>query len=101
MEITKIEVTSKKFWLNSKDFLRGLIMAMGTGASMILIPVFTALQAGTAMHIDWNMAWKAALAAGGVYLLKNFFQDEKVKINATPEKIEELKNSVPTKEVAK
>lgn len=89
--MNKIEVTSKQFLLNHKDFIKGLIMAMGTGASLILFPMFTDIANGNAIDIQWSLAWKAALAAGGVYLTKNFLQPAQEKRTITNAEADQLK----------
>ncbi len=73
--MSKIEVTSKKFRLNAKDFLRGLLIAMLTAA---LMAVQNALDAGE-LIFKWKPITMAAIGGGVAYLLKNFFQPAQVK----------------------
>lgn len=85
----KIEVTSKQFWLNSKDFLRGLIMAMGTTALMV---VQNSIDAGQIVF-HWKQMLMAGVGGGVTYLLKNFFQPAQIKKDVTPDEIDALKTS--------
>lgn len=69
---------SKIFSLNWQDFLKGLIIAIGT-------PVLYILQE---LIPDWNLSpiEKAALSAGVTYLLKNFFTPTPSAIQIDPSK---------------
>lgn len=73
--------TSKQFWLNSKDFLRGLLMAVLTAP---LTAIYTTIQAGS-----FTLDWKAIglMASGGflAYIIKNFFTPSAVKITPPPD----------------
>jgi len=61
--------------LNVMDLLKGVIVAAGTGAGMILYPV---LQSGKVPSKgDLMIAGGSALAAGISYLLKNMFTNSK------------------------
>jgi hypothetical protein len=62
---------SKILTLNTKDFLRGLVIAAGTGAGVVLIPVLTAGNLPNIGHL--KLAGTAAICAGGTYLFKNLF----------------------------
>jgi hypothetical protein len=59
---------SKLFTLNWKDFLKGLILGVGTPVlyyAQELIPMLTELQP----------IWRVALSAFIAYIIKNFFSD--------------------------
>ncbi len=92
---SKIEVTSKRFWLNSKDFIRGLLIAMGSSALMV---VQTSIDAG---HIvfEWKPIGMAGVAGGITYLLKNWLQPAQIKKDITPAEVDALKTK--TNEAAK
>ncbi len=83
----KVEVTSKRFWLNSKDFLKGLLLAVVTSGLVVLEG---ALSSGP---INWLMVGKAGLAGGVAYLLKNYFQPAQIKQNITAEQVDAMKDS--------
>lgn len=86
----KIEVTSKRFWLNGKDFLKGLLISVGTGSLMVLQ---TALDAG---EIHWKPVWMAGAAGGIAYLIKNFLQPAQMKQNITAEQVDAMKATTDT-----
>jgi len=83
----KIEVTSRQFWLNYKDFLKGLLVAFGTGAFMVAEP---AINAGTFDAVNWRVAIGAGISAGVVYLAKNFLQPAQVKADVTNKEAAEI-----------
>jgi uncharacterized MnhB-related membrane protein len=66
------------FSLNTKDFLKGLIVSVLTS---ILTIVYTSVQAGS-FAIDWKAVGTAALTAALAYITKNYLtnsQDELLK----------------------
>jgi hypothetical protein len=69
MEEQKHEITSSKFSLNVKDFLKGLLVSIGTAA---LVVIQTSIDAGS-FNFDWKQVSIAAVGAGVAYLIKNFF----------------------------
>lgn len=77
-------VTSKRFRLNLNDWQKALLIAI---LAPIVMAVQEALQAGS-WDIDWKKAGMAGVAAGLVYLLKNFFTPQQVV-----KQIEEKKKS--------
>lgn len=81
---SKVVITSKKFWLNSKDFLRSLVMAAGTAALQV---IQTSLDSG---HIpsNWKPTVIAALAGMGAYLIKNFFTPATIQKPVSNEVVE-------------
>lgn len=72
----KTEVTSKRFALNVKDFLRGMLIAMGTSA---LVVVQSAVDAGSLATVNYKVVIWAGIGGGVTYLLKNYFQPAQVK----------------------
>jgi phosphate/sulfate permease len=79
----ELKLTSKQFGLVGSDWLKGLIMAVGT-------PVLYLLQE---MIPQWHISplLQAAIAATVTYLLKNFFDKQKAVISdpATVQGIED------------
>lgn len=82
--IAPVTVTSKKYWLNAKDFLKGMFIAIGTSVFTV---VQTSLDAGQ-LVLNWKTIITVALAASVTYLLKNFF---------TPASVQKV---IPNSEVA-
>ena len=87
--MSKVEITSKKFRLNAKDFLRGLLIAMLTAA---LMAVQNALDAGE-LVFKWKQITMAAIGGGVAYLLKNFFQPAQVKQPINDNQADALKDN--------
>jgi hypothetical protein len=58
---------SKFMQLNAKDFVRGLLIAMLTGA---LTALYEVVKSGTS-EIHWDKIGLAALASGIAYLIKS------------------------------
>jgi hypothetical protein len=54
--------------LNTKDFLKGLVVSVLTS---VLTIVYTSVQAGS-FTIDWKAVGSAALAAALAYITKNY-----------------------------
>ncbi len=94
---TKIELTSKKFRLNAKDYLRGLLMAVGTA---VFTTVEQALNLGT-LKINWTGVAAAGIGAGLVYIGKNFFSPAQKKVEITNEEHDELMATSSTEKAAK
>lgn len=65
--------TSKRFRLSLSDWQKALLIAV---CAPIVMAIQEALEAGS-WDIDWKKAAMAGVAAGLVYLLKNFFTGEK------------------------
>jgi hypothetical protein len=69
----KIEVTSKRFWLNSKDFVRGFLIAI----------LSAGLYAGQVAFESGEFHPKRVLMAGAgggiAYLIKNWLQPAQIK----------------------
>lgn len=61
-------ITSPKFSLNTKDWLMGLLMAVGSPA----LDLLSNIAAGN-FNINWTEQWHLAASAGAFYLIKNFF----------------------------
>jgi len=55
--------------LNSKDFLKGLVMAVLTAVISI---VYTSVQAGS-LEFDWKTIGLTALSSALAYIMKNLF----------------------------
>lgn len=72
------------FQLNSKDFLRGLIMAV---VVPVLVLIQNSVSAGT-LTFDWKQLAIAAVSGFVAYLLKNFLTDD---IKAAQKTIEQAK----------
>lgn len=65
---TKV-IESKKGSLSSRDFLRGLGIAVGTAVIGLIVQV---LEAGS-LDFNWKEIAIAGLSAGAVYVGKNWF----------------------------
>jgi len=61
--------------LNWKDLVKGVVVAAGTAAGVILFPVIQSGAMPTKAQL--LVAGGSALAAGGSYLLKNLFTNSK------------------------
>ncbi len=83
----KIEVTSKQFFLNHKDFFKGLIVSAGSAALTI---IYNSIEAGN-FDINWSSVLKISLTAGIAYLMKNFFQPAQEKRDITNAEVDQLK----------
>jgi membrane protein implicated in regulation of membrane protease activity len=82
-------VTSKQFSLNINDFLKGLLMAVGTPVIAILI---SSLQSGS-FNFDWKMIGTVALSSALVYLSKNFFTPSAIVVkDASDKQVEAVKD---------
>ena len=77
-----VTTSSKRFTLNSNDFIKGLIMAVG-GAAVTL--ALDSLNAGS-FDFDWKKIVAGALTAGLTYLAKNFFDKPKVVVTDVTDK---------------
>lgn len=64
---------SKKYRLNRRDIIKGLLLS-------IIVAALTTLQGLLTTPNDWlyiaEQVARAAIAAGIGYILKNFFEDE-------------------------
>lgn len=58
--------------LKTKDFLKGLLISVGTA---VLVVIQQSLSAG-ALTFDWKAIGMAAAGAAVTYLLKNYFTDD-------------------------
>lgn len=83
-----IITTSNQFTLNAKDFLKGLIMAIG-GAIYGLI--LGSIYEGS-LTFDWKKISTAALGAAVVYLGKNFLSPAAIIIDAPPSQVQAVKD---------
>ena len=63
---------SNFFRLNTKDFLKGLLMAI---LVPFLVVIQTSIEAGQ-LTFDWKLIISASLAGGVGYLLKNLLSGE-------------------------
>jgi len=72
-------ITSKKFWLGKRDFIKAAIMAiLSTPVTMILGTLSAWASAPDApLVIDWVLMGKVAVASAVTYLTKNFFEPTK------------------------
>jgi hypothetical protein len=64
---------SKKYKLNSRDFVKGLIIAILAAALSI---VQNSLSAGQ-LIFDYKLIITTSLSAGVAYLIKNIFEGDK------------------------
>jgi hypothetical protein len=55
--------------LNSKDFLKGLVVAVLT---TVITIVYTSIQAGS-LELDWKSIGLTALSSALAYIMKNLF----------------------------
>lgn len=69
-------VTSKQYSLKLNDFLKGLLMAVGTPVIAVLI---SSLNSGS-LKFDWKAIGIVALSAALMYLSKNFFTPSAVVV---------------------
>lgn len=83
----KTEITSKRFWLNSKDYIKGLFMAFGAA---FLMALQTAVDSG---EVHWKGVIMAGISGGLIYLIKNFFQPAQMKQNITSEQVDAMKDA--------
>lgn len=60
--------TNKQFSLNLPDWLKGLLMAIGTPVIAVIID---STSKGS-LNFDWKLIATTAISAGGLYLMKNF-----------------------------
>jgi membrane protein implicated in regulation of membrane protease activity len=67
--MAEVKATAPKFSLSQNDFLKGLLMAVGTPVIAVLLAT---VQAGS-WEFDWNMIGTTAVSALLMYLGKNFF----------------------------
>lgn len=65
---------SKLFTLNTKDFLKGLVMAILVPAVLI---IQQSLDSGT-LVLNWKAILMASISGALAYLMKNFFTSETV-----------------------
>lgn len=63
---------STMFSLKTRDFLRGLVMALIVPALLIIQQSITAGE----LVFNWKSIWMASVAGGVGYLLKNLFTDD-------------------------
>lgn len=75
--MSQTTTTSSQFSLSAKDFLKGLIVAVGSPVFTILI---TSLNAGS-LTFNWKAIGVVALSAFLTYLSKNFFSPQQIVIN--------------------
>lgn len=68
-----MELQSTKFTLNKQDWLRGLLMAIG---SAVFTGLTTSLSSGKIGANDLKIAGIAGLGAGAMYIGKNFFTND-------------------------
>lgn len=67
-QTTQTVTTSKQFWLNYKDLLKGLLVATITAPITV---IYTSVQAGT-FTLDWKAIGLLALSGFLSYIVKNF-----------------------------
>lgn len=72
--------TSKRYTLNIRDFLRGLLIAV---VSAVLTALLTMLEAEDFV-IQWKKMAIAGATAGVAYLLKNLFSPSEIVVTNAP-----------------
>jgi len=81
--------TSSKFTLNSRDVIKGLIIA-------VILPVLTIIQtsvdSGT-LTFNWKAIAIAAVSGFVAYIIKNFLSPAEIVITNPPEKVVEAVKS--------
>jgi hypothetical protein len=88
------KVTSSRFRLSLNDFWKGFLMAVGSPVIAIII---ASLNAGE-LTVNWKQVATVGLAAGLMYLSKNFFDKPKVVIT-DQESVAAVKNGTATVEL--
>lgn len=71
----KTVITSKKFTLDWKDLIKGLVVSV-LSAAITVIQI--SIDAGT-LEFDWKKIATVSISAGLAYLAKNFFTPSEVK----------------------
>lgn len=94
----KTTTTSGLWKLDTKDFLRGLLMAV-IGA--VLTSVYEIIDKGEGLDgINWNTVWKVALGTAVTYLIKNFLTPGEVVITgASASTLQKIKEGEATAKV--
>ncbi len=91
-------VTSKQYSLKLNDFLKGLLMAVGTPVIAVLI---SSLNSGS-LKFDWKAIGIVALSSALMYLSKNFFTPSAIVIkNAAPEQVKAVSDGTAEVTVTK
>ncbi len=86
--MAEVKATASKFDLSKNDFLKGLLMAVGTPVIAVLLAT---VQAGT-WQFDWNLIGTTAASAFLMYIGKNFFNGPSLVVPDPSKKmIEEAK----------
>lgn len=81
--------TSKKFSLHLSDWMKGLLMAVGTPVIAILID---SVNQGS-LTFNWRVIISAALGGGLMYISKQFLASAKIVVtNASPEDVQAVKD---------
>lgn len=68
---------SQLFSLESKDYIKGLLVAMLSAGVQLLYTVMS--QGGSLFTVDWKNLLNVSIVAGLSYLIKNFFSDHEGK----------------------
>lgn len=77
-----VKSSSKKFDLNKRDLLLGLLMAALTPVAVQLYDTLMAWLSYDPITIDWRALAKTGIASGTVYVMKNFFDKGKIVIDS-------------------
>lgn len=86
--MAEVKKTADRFDLSKNDFLKGLLMAVGTPVIAVLLAT---VQSG-GWDFDWNMIGTTAVSAFLMYLGKNFFNGPSVIVpNPSKTLIEQAK----------
>lgn len=95
---TQKQTTTTSGWLNldSKDFVKGLVLAV---VAPVLTLIIQTLQAGS-LKFDWKALGITAVSAFAAYLLKNLFSPQQIVIeNPTKTDVEAVKAGAQAKVV--
>lgn len=76
-----INSTSKQYGLNYKDLLKGLLIAALTPIAITLYDALMTWLSYNPVELDWRELVKTGIAAGVVYVGKNFFDRGKIIID--------------------
>jgi hypothetical protein len=84
-----------KYSLKVKDFLKGLLMAVGTP---VLLIIQQSIAAGS-LTFNWQQIGMVAAAAGLLYLTKNYFTDDVKQAVDTLETAKKKGAEIPSSQV--
>jgi hypothetical protein len=74
----KVVMTSKKFTLDWRDVIKGVILAALAAGVAVAVETY---ETGS-LNFDWHLIGKAAIYGGVGYIIKNFFTPAEIKTPA-------------------